>query len=38
MFVPKEEPYSGSVLISFLRFRISDDVSVMLILAIVKIW
>ena len=38
MFDSKEEPYPGRVLISFLRFRISDDVSVLLILAIVKIW
>ena len=49
MLGSKEEPYTGRVLISFwcdydnencnfLRFRILADISVLLILAIIKIW
>ena len=49
MLGSKEEPYPGRVLISFwcdydnknlyfLRFRILADISVLLILAIIKIW
>ena len=48
MVCSKEEPYPGRVLISFwcdydkknlfLRFRILADISVLLILAIIKIW